>query len=68
MSAPLETLKLLGHAIDGGGELFSMDGKYELTGGFWAGANVSVPLPGDCDGDGDVDLLDVGLFQQSFGN
>jgi hypothetical protein len=29
-----------------------------LTGGFWGGVPVSESVPGDCTGDGDVDLAD----------
>jgi hypothetical protein len=32
-------------------------GTYELMGGFWVGA-ASPSLPGDCDGDDDVDIVD----------
>ena len=37
-------------------------GSLELTGGFWAMASSGPPLPGDCDGDGDVDLTDYAVF------
>jgi len=40
-------------------------GNFDLTGGFWAG--VGGPLPGDFDGDGDVDLSDFTQFQLCFG-
>lgn len=34
-------------------------GTFTLTGGFWPGAlQGDLPYPGDCDGDGDVDLAD----------
>lgn len=33
-------------------------GGFVLSGGFWPGAVAGVPLSGDCDGDGDVDLDD----------
>ena len=33
---------------------------FELTGGFWPGSQVAV-VPGDCDGDGHVDLDDFAL-------
>jgi len=33
-------------------------GSYALTGGFW----IPTP-PGDCDGDGDVDLRDFEIFE-----
>ena len=39
-------------------------GGFELVGGFWAG--VSRALPGDFDGDGDVDLADFVQFQLCF--
>ena len=35
-------------------------GEFALTGGFWVG--VGVGLPGDCDSDGDVDLVDYTGF------
>jgi formylmethanofuran dehydrogenase subunit C len=43
-------------------------GSITLTGGFWA---VESPAPvsggnGDCDSDGDVDLVDFGQFQLCF--
>jgi hypothetical protein len=37
-------------------------GAFELTGGFWAGRVPGPGIPGDCDGDGDVDLDDYALF------
>ncbi len=37
-------------------------GDFALTGGFWPGTTVSLALPGDCDGDGDVDLDDFADF------
>jgi len=70
--------------VDGGGEMWSTGGayelsgtigqpdaspiamtggSYELTGGFWPGAAAEAPLPGDCDGDGDVDLDDLADFE-----
>jgi len=39
-------------------------GGFELVGGFWAG--VARALPGDFDGDGDVDLTDFVQFQLCF--
>lgn len=34
-------------------------GSFALSGGFWSGIHVVGPaIPGDCDGDGDVDLDD----------
>ncbi len=32
-------------------------GDFELTGGFWA-VTIAPPLPGNCDGDNDVDMAD----------
>jgi hypothetical protein len=67
------------HTMDGGGEMWSIGGAYELSatigqpdasmvvmtggtyalsGGLWPGATTGVSVPGDCDGDGDVDLDD----------
>jgi len=40
-------------------------GNFELVGGFWPG--IGGPLPGDFDGDGDVDLSDFVTFQLCFG-
>ena len=72
------------YTVDGGGEMSSSGGSYQLsgtigqpdasttamigggfklTGGFWAAA---LPLPGDCDGDGDVDLQDFLAFQTCY--
>lgn len=35
-------------------------GSFALSGGFWPGVLVAGPaIPGDCDGDGDVDLDDL---------
>jgi hypothetical protein len=73
------------HTVDGGGEMFSTGGGFELggsigqpdaslfamsggslqlTGGFWPGAIAGpAPVPGDCDGDGDVDLEDYTDFE-----
>jgi hypothetical protein len=39
---------------------FSSGGAFELTGGFWV--PVGTPGPGDCDGDGDLDLADYACF------
>lgn len=41
--------------------------NYELAGGFWAGGQmVAPPPPGDCDGDGDVDLSELTNFESCF--
>jgi len=37
-------------------------GTLELTGGFWAAAAIGPVLPGDCNGDGHVDLDDYRIF------
>jgi hypothetical protein len=38
-------------------------GGFELTGGFWPGSSIGgPPMPGDCDGDDDVDLADYTVF------
>ncbi len=38
-------------------------GDFALTGGFWAVVHTTpAPLPGDCDDDGDVDLVDFANF------
>jgi len=37
-------------------------GDFELTGGFWAASAPGPALPGDYDGDGDVDLADFAHF------
>jgi hypothetical protein len=40
----------------------------ELTGGFWGATAVEIgSLPGDCDGDGDIDLADYGCFANCVG-
>jgi hypothetical protein len=31
-------------------------GEFSLSGGFWPGVVTAPPIPGDCDGDGDLDL------------
>ncbi len=43
-------------------------GQFTLIGGFWAGA-ASVPcdLPGDLEGDGDVDITDLATLLAHFG-
>ena len=41
-------------------------GHYTLVGGFWPVALPGAPQPGDCDADGDVDLLDFAELQESF--
>ncbi|HNO77194.1 MAG TPA: hypothetical protein PKN33_03960 [Phycisphaerae bacterium] len=33
-------------------------GSFALAGGFWSAATQNVAIPGDCDGDGEVDLDD----------
>lgn len=37
-------------------------GTLELVGGFWAVGMPGPPIPGDCDGDGDVDFTDFVAF------
>jgi len=65
------------HTIDGGGEMWSIGGNYELSGtigqpdaGEMAGGTYGLTggfwfgcVPGDCDCDGDVDLYDFADFQ-----
>jgi hypothetical protein len=41
---------------DAGGPMTG--GSFALSGGFWPGAVATPAVPGDCDGDGDVDLDD----------
>jgi len=43
-------------------------GGFELVGGFWAAAASSPPVPGDTDGDGDVDLTDLAVVLAAFGS
>jgi hypothetical protein len=39
-------------------------GDFSLAGGFWPGGDVVGPIqPGDCDGDGDIDLADFDGFE-----
>lgn len=38
-------------------------GNFTLTGGFWGVTPAGPSAPGDCDGDGDVDLIDFGDFE-----
>jgi len=68
------------HTIDGGGEMFSTGGTYELGGtigqhdaGEMTGGTYSLTsgfwfgcVPADCDCDGDVDLHDFVEFQVCF--
>ena len=43
-------------------------GDFELTGGFWLGAVAGPePIPGDLDGDGDVDLSDLAQLLANYG-
>ena len=57
------------YTIDGGGDMFSNGGDFELIGGFWAVTGGAVPpaCPGDLDGDGDTDLADLGILLADFG-
>jgi hypothetical protein len=41
-------------------------GAFALTGGFWFPQILCQSTPQDADGDGDVDLLDFGVFQTCF--
>jgi hypothetical protein len=40
---------------------------YELVGGFWAVTLAEPPIPGDYDGDGDVDQSDLGVLLSDYG-
>jgi len=43
-------------------------GDFELTGGFWVVAFAEPePIPGDLDGDGDVDLTDLAALLAAYG-
>ncbi len=41
---------------------FASGGDFELIGGFWTVTTAPTLLPGDCDGDGDVDLSNYAGF------
>jgi len=46
---------------------FMTGGGFELEGGFWPGAFPAAGgVPGDCDGDGDIDLADYTCFAACF--
>jgi len=49
------------YTVDGGGEMWTTGGDFELTGGFWPVATVQF-CPGDLDGDGDTDHSDLGIL------
>lgn len=81
-TASAQTFDLGWNTIDGGGDMWTTGGNFELSGtigqpdasavvmtggnfelvgGFWPRA-AGPGVPGDCDGDGFVDLDDFGVF------
>ena len=46
---------------------FMSGDDFELQGGFWTSAAPAAACPGDADGDGDIDITDLGFVLSQFG-